>query len=96
MKFFSGGTNITDKTITPKTKKVMNFNKLKSIQNIASLISSDTKTDMLDKSTAGEEATPMGGHNFDHAPVVPIFTSTHKNFITVKIRMCHLLQDRTR
>jgi len=80
MKFFSGGTNMTDKTITPKTKKVMNFNKLKSIQNIASLVGSDTKTDMLDKSTAGETATPMGGHNFDHAPVVPIFTSTHKKF----------------
>ena len=72
MKFF--------KNNEPNIKSVMNFNKLKSIQNIASLISSDTKTDMLDKSTAGEKPTPMGGHNFDHAPVVPIFTSTHKKF----------------
>lgn len=72
MKFFRGN--------KPNTKKVMNFNKLSSLNNIASLLDKVTSTQMFDKSSATESLVAMGGYNHNNAPVVPVSTSANKKF----------------
>tara|TARA_R100001509_G_scaffold162180_1_gene133159 strand:+ start:5020 stop:10974 length:5955 start_codon:yes stop_codon:yes gene_type:complete len=63
-----------------RAKKVMDFNKLDSLDNISSLLDSVTKTRIFDQSSHEDVDTNMGGYDFKNAPVVPIATSADKKF----------------
>ena len=63
-----------------KAKKLMDFNKPSSLQNIASILNDSTSTQIFDKSSSTEQPTVIGGSHFNNAPVVPIHTSADKKF----------------
>jgi len=66
--------------LAKKAKRLMDFNKPSSLQNIASLLDGVTSTQIFDKSSSTEESTAIGGTHFNNAPVVPIHTSAEKKF----------------
>ena len=66
--------------LVKKAKRLMDFNKPSSLQNIASLLDGATSTQIFDKSSSSDELATMGGTNFNNAPVVPIHTSAEKKF----------------
>ena len=66
---------------TKQHKKVMNFNKLGSLENIAALLHKKTGTQLLDESsTTTNPRTTMGGYNMNNAHAIPYHTCHEGKF----------------
>ena len=64
----------------PKIKTVMDFNKINTLERMASILTNETSMRIFDKSGSDVMDTPLGGYNHRNAPVVPILTSADKKF----------------
>ena len=64
----------------PKIKTVMDFNKINTLERMASILTNETGMRVFDKSGSESMDTPLGGYDQRNAPVVPILTSVDKKF----------------